>query len=84
MLKKTFLNSIFSKELQKSSFEEDRPKSRFQIEHRIKKIEDDGYFGNHKFLEDNIWELKFNDGANFSIKGSNVLIRESTLEQLMK
>lgn len=38
-------------------------KSRMQIHDRISKIEDEGYFGNHKYLADeDIWELKFNDG----------------------
>lgn len=38
-------------------------KSRHQIQSRVLKIEDDGYFGHHKYLErDDVWELKFNDG----------------------
>jgi putative addiction module killer protein len=38
-------------------------KSRRQIQDRILKIEEDGYFGHHKYLEqDDLWELKFNDG----------------------
>lgn len=58
-------------------FEEERPKSRFQIEARIKKIEDCGYFGHHKFLKDEIWELKFNDGRRIYyviIPKSNILL----------
>lgn len=38
-------------------------KSRRQIQDRISKIEGEGYFGHHKYLEDeDLWELKFNDG----------------------
>lgn len=37
-------------------------KSKRQIEKRILHIENEGHFGNHKWLEGEIWELKFNDG----------------------
>jgi len=38
-------------------------KSQRQIQSRILKIEDEGYFGHHKYLESaSVWELKFNDG----------------------
>ena len=37
-------------------------KSQNQILARISRIELDGYFGNHKNLLDDLWELKFNDG----------------------
>lgn len=38
-------------------------KSQRQILNRISKIEEEGYFGHHKYLErDDLWELKFNDG----------------------
>ena len=38
-------------------------KSRKQIQSRTLKIEGEGYFGNHKYLESaDLWELKFNDG----------------------
>lgn len=38
-------------------------KSASQIQNRITKIEQEGYFGNAKFLNSaGIWELKFNDG----------------------
>jgi len=38
-------------------------KSKKQIQERILKIIEDGYFGNHKYLENHdLWELKFNDG----------------------
>lgn len=38
-------------------------KSRKQVQQRILKIEDEGYFGHHKYLEhEDLWELKFNDG----------------------
>lgn len=37
-------------------------KSRRQIFDRLLKIEEDSYFGHHKHLEEDVWELKFNDG----------------------
>lgn len=38
-------------------------KSRRQIQDRISKIEEESYFGHIKYLEDeDLWELKFNDG----------------------
>lgn len=38
-------------------------KSIRQIHERVYKIEIDGYFGHHKYLEsEDLWELKFNDG----------------------
>ena len=39
-------------------------KSQTQVRNRILKIEDDGYFGHHKHLEDSLWKLKFNDGRS--------------------
>lgn len=44
-------------------FENERPKSQTQIKDRLVKIEEDEYFGHHKYLDsEDIWELKFNDG----------------------
>lgn len=37
-------------------------KSRKQIQSRILKIEFEGHFGFNKYLDGDIWELKFNDG----------------------
>ena len=38
-------------------------KSKRQIQDRVLKIEHEGYFGHHKYLEsEDLWELKFNDG----------------------
>jgi putative addiction module killer protein len=37
-------------------------KSRRQILDRLTKIESDGHFGHHKYLDKEVWELKFNDG----------------------
>ncbi len=37
-------------------------KSQVQIADRLSKIELEGHFGNHKFLENNIWELKWENG----------------------
>lgn len=53
-------------------------KSRRQIQDRLLKIEDDGYFGNHKYLDsEDLWELKFNDGRRIYyviIKETNVIL----------
>lgn len=43
-------------------FNEETFRSQSQILDRLDKIKEEGYFGNHKYLEDSIWELKFNDG----------------------
>ena len=37
-------------------------KSRVQIADRIDKIRDDGYFGDHKSVGDNIYELRWRNG----------------------
>lgn len=58
-------------------FNKEPPKSRFQIIDRLGKIEYEGYFGNHKHLDDEIWELKFNDGRRIYyvyLKNSNILL----------
>jgi putative addiction module killer protein len=58
-------------------FNSEPPKSRLQIQDRILKIEEEGYFGNHKFLGDGLWELKFNDGRRIYyvvIQENNVLL----------
>ena len=39
-------------------FNEQTEKSKAQIYERLSKIEREGYFGDHKFLENEIWELK--------------------------
>ena len=53
-------------------------KSRRQIQDRISKIEVNGYFGHHKYLEDeDLWELKFNDGRRIYyviVQNTNVFI----------
>lgn len=57
-------------------FEDEPPKSRFQIQDRILKIEEEGYFGNKKNLGEGLFELKFNDGRRIYyvlIPESNVL-----------
>lgn len=37
-------------------------KSQRQILDRLLKIEEESHFGHHKYLEEDVWELKFNDG----------------------
>ncbi len=48
-----------------------------QIEARLIKILDDNYFGNHKHLVGELWELKFNNGNRiyYTIK----IINEQTV-----
>lgn len=43
-------------------FEQQTAKTTIQIEKRLSKIETDGHFGNHKNLEDGVWELKWDNG----------------------
>jgi hypothetical protein len=38
--------------------EEQPAKSQVQIRERISHIQDDGYFGDHKGVEDDVWELR--------------------------
>jgi len=42
--------------------DEQKVKEQVQIEDRLSKIETEGYFGTHKYLEDNLWELKWVNG----------------------
>ena len=37
-------------------------KSQRQILDRLLKIEEESHFGHHKYLKEDVWELKFNDG----------------------
>lgn len=37
-------------------------KSQRQILDRLLKIEENSHFGHHKYLEKDVWGLKFNDG----------------------
>ena len=45
-------------------FEEQTKKEQYQIEDRLNKIKQDGYFGNHKSVsdDDTVWELKWVNG----------------------
>lgn len=43
-------------------FEKETYKSQAQIADRLSKIKLNGYFGDHKFLTDAIWELKWVNG----------------------
>ncbi|ADI39313.1 type II toxin-antitoxin system RelE/ParE family toxin [Waddlia chondrophila] len=55
-------------------------KSKKQIQSRMLKIEDEGYFGHHKYLESaDLWELKFNDGRRIYY----VLVPESKVILLL-
>lgn len=46
----------------KDWFAEETYKSKVQIQDRLNKIEKDGYFGDHKYLVDDIYELKWING----------------------
>ena len=53
---------IFKSDAYQSWFNSLTVKIQKQIEARLLKIEQDNYLGNHKNLEDELWELKFNNG----------------------
>lgn len=42
--------------------DEQAPKSRLQIASRLDKIKNEGYFGDHKPVGDNIFELRWKNG----------------------
>jgi putative addiction module killer protein len=42
--------------------EEQLAKSQVQIRERISHIQDEGHFGDHKHIDDNVWELKWRSG----------------------
>lgn len=55
--------NIYETEEYREWLGEETLKSQRQILSRILKIEEEGYFGLHKYLGSaSIWELKFNDG----------------------
>ena len=45
-------------------FNEQTEKARVQIDDRLSKIQDEGYFGDHKSVtaDDEVWELKWKNG----------------------
>jgi putative addiction module killer protein len=48
----------------RSWYEKQTEKTRVQVDDRLSKIQDDGYFGDHKTVSENdeIWELKWKNG----------------------
>lgn len=48
----------------RSWFEEQTEKTKVQIDDRLSKIQDDGYFGDHKSVSDDreVWELRWKNG----------------------
>lgn len=42
--------------------DEQSVKSQVQIRVRVSHIQDDGYFGDHKDVNDDVWELKWKNG----------------------
>ena len=57
-----FLYTIYQTPEYYEWFNEETFRSQSQILDRLDRIKESGYFGNHKYLEDYIWEIKFNDG----------------------
>lgn len=60
-------------------FDEQTEKARVQIDGRLSKIQDDGYFGDHKSVSNNdvIWELKWKNGRRIyfaHISEKNILV----------
>lgn len=43
-------------------FKEQTAKSQLQIAKRLDKVKDEGHFGDHKSVRDNIWELRWQNG----------------------
>ena len=43
-------------------YESQQAKPQVQIEKRLSNIETDGHFGTHKYLEKDVWELKWRNG----------------------
>lgn len=60
-----------------SWFEGESPKSKWQIQKRLGQIQNESHFGNHKYLGNSLWELKFNDGRRIyyiHLRQSNLLL----------
>lgn len=57
-----YLYKIYRTEEYDKWLDKETYRSKLQIKERLNKIRAEGYFGNKKYLEDDIWELKFNDG----------------------
>lgn len=53
---------IFKTHEYQSWLEQEPPKSQVQVAARLELVETEGYFGNHKHLGDDIWELKWTNG----------------------
>ena len=72
--------TIFETEEYSNWLDSQTLKSRRQIQDRILQIEDEGYFGSHKYLEsEDLWELKFNDGRRIYY----VVVRETNMILLL-
>jgi putative addiction module killer protein len=42
-------------------------RAKVRINARVAQIRTDGYFGNHKFLRDGVWELKIDYGPGYRV-----------------
>ncbi|WP_042280532.1 type II toxin-antitoxin system RelE/ParE family toxin [Candidatus Protochlamydia sp. R18] len=58
-------------------FKKESFRSQLQIEDRLDRIRNEAHFGHHKYLADDIWEIKFNDGRRIYyalFKESNIIL----------
>ena len=57
-------------------FDGEAPKIQAQIRARIERIQTSNHFGDHKHLDGDLWELKFNNGNRiyYTIKNGMFLI----------
>lgn len=60
MIKKKF--TLYTTPEYEEWFDNETAKSQAQIDDRLSKIRHNCYFGDHKFLQDNLWELKWING----------------------
>ncbi|MBS3904472.1 MAG: type II toxin-antitoxin system RelE/ParE family toxin [Simkania sp.] len=70
--------NVYETEEYKEWLGEGTLKSQRQIHSRVLKIEEEGYFGHHKYLQGaGVWELKFTDGRRVyyaQVPESNVIL----------
>jgi putative addiction module killer protein len=63
IIKKEYLMIILLKTPEfKGWFNKESKKSKFQIDARLSRIVVDEYFGDHKYLEGDLWELRWANG----------------------
>jgi putative addiction module killer protein len=68
---------IFRTEEFEEWYKEETARSRVQIDSRISNIKNDGHFGKVRYLEDDVWELKWDNGRRIYysfLKEENILL----------